>query len=428
MTQRVDSILFFCYNELGDTMERKITIGLFNDAFYPAVDGVVSVVDNYARKLSKKANVIVFVPDYKKPYDDSKYPYKVVRVKSVKIPTVEYTFATPKVDMKFYHQIHKYYLDIIHVHSPFSLGATAIKYANKHRIPVVTTMHSQHKRDLKNITHSNVLSYFGTKKLISIYEHSNECWAVNGGVAKLFFKEYGYHKLPRVMPNATEMTLVKNTAHAHDVINKKHNINPNDKVFLFVGRLYRLKNIFFIVDALSELEKLKPNFNYKMLFIGTGQDEEKLAKYIKDKKLSDKVIICGKVMDRELLAYYYNRADLFLFPSMYDANSIVQIEASSQKTPTIFVKGAITASDIINNETGFIANEKPKDYAKKIIEVLNNKELYNHVSENAYKKIYRTWDEITDEVYNSYLRLIDEFNKKKTKRNSNKENKYEKFE
>ena len=133
-------------------------------------------------------------------------------------------------------------------------------------------------------------------------------------------------------------------------------------------------------------------------------------------------------MDRELLAYYYNRADLFLFPSMYDANSIVQIEASSQKTPTIFVKGAITASDIINNETGFITNEKPKDYAKKIIEVLNNKELYNHVSENAYKKIYRTWDEITDEAYNSYLKLIDEFNKKKTKRNSNKENKYEKFE
>ena len=42
--------------------EDKITIGLFNDTYYPLVDGVVQVVDNYARLLSKKANVVVFVP------------------------------------------------------------------------------------------------------------------------------------------------------------------------------------------------------------------------------------------------------------------------------------------------------------------------------------------------------------------------------
>ena len=46
-------------------MEKKITIGIFNDAYYPAVDGVVMVVDNYAKLLSKVANVILFVPDYK---------------------------------------------------------------------------------------------------------------------------------------------------------------------------------------------------------------------------------------------------------------------------------------------------------------------------------------------------------------------------
>ena len=38
------------------------------------------------------------------------------------------------------------------------------------------------------------------------------------------------------------------------------------------------------------------------------------------------------VKDRELLASIYARADLFLFPSLYDASSIVQIEAALQKT------------------------------------------------------------------------------------------------
>ena len=38
------------------------------------------------------------------------------------------------------------------------------------------------------------------------------------------------------------------------------------------------------------------------------------------------------VKDRELLASIYARADVFLFPSLYDGSSIVQIEAALQKT------------------------------------------------------------------------------------------------
>ena len=47
--------------------------------------------------------------------------------------------------------------------------------------------------------------------------------------------------------------------------------------------------------------------------------------------------------DRELLSYYYNRADIMLFPSIYDSSSIVQIEAASQKTPAVFLKNTATA-------------------------------------------------------------------------------------
>ena len=40
----------------------KINIGLFIDTFYPMIDGVIMVVDNYAKRLSKYANVYVFAP------------------------------------------------------------------------------------------------------------------------------------------------------------------------------------------------------------------------------------------------------------------------------------------------------------------------------------------------------------------------------
>ena len=57
---------------------KKLNIGIFCDSFYPMVDGVVQVVDNYARYLSEFCNVTVFVPKGRKEYKDN-FPYKVVR-------------------------------------------------------------------------------------------------------------------------------------------------------------------------------------------------------------------------------------------------------------------------------------------------------------------------------------------------------------
>ena len=83
-------------------MNKKITIGLFNDSFYPMIDWVVSVVHNYWVELSKYANVIVFTPRYLgKNYDDKKFPYKVIRCASLPIPFLDYALPIPKLDVSF---------------------------------------------------------------------------------------------------------------------------------------------------------------------------------------------------------------------------------------------------------------------------------------------------------------------------------------
>ena len=80
---------------------KKLTIGIFNDSFFPMTDGVIMVIDNYARRLSKYANVVVFVPEYKEAYDDSRFNYKVVRCKSIKTPLYVYAVPTPGLDKGF---------------------------------------------------------------------------------------------------------------------------------------------------------------------------------------------------------------------------------------------------------------------------------------------------------------------------------------
>ena len=235
-------------------MKDKITIGLFNDSFYPMTDGVINVVDNYARLLSKRANVIVFVPSYPNNYyDDTTLPYKVVRCKSIKIPFLDYSLPMPKLDIKFLKELKKYNLDIVHIHSPFTIGATGVKYAKKHNLPCIATMHSLFKKDIMRFTKSELASDKLLKEIIKVFNSCDECFAVNKEVARIFYEDYHCKKYPLVMNNATNMKRLDDFKKASKYINKKHNIKSNEKVFLFVGRLNLLKNILFIVRQIQNM-------------------------------------------------------------------------------------------------------------------------------------------------------------------------------
>lgn len=384
----------------------KITIGLFIDTFFPMIDGVTMVVDNYAKRLTKYANVIVFAPEYpKSQYDDSKFSYKVVRCKSVKMPIIDYSLPMPKIDKEFMHELSNTKLDIVHIHSPFTIGKIGVEYAKKNNVPAIATMHSQYKKDFLRAVKFEPFANLLTKVIIRQYNKCDECWAVNSEIAKIYYEEYKYKKLPKVMGNATDMKPVENMEQAKKLINEKYNISPDEKVFLFVGRINNLKNVFLIANSLKILkEKYNPKF--KMLFVGSGQDEDELKSIIDKNNMDQDIIMCGKISDREWLANIYARADLFLFPSLYDASSIVQIEAASQKTPTLFVEGAATTATITENVNGFISQNNEENFAEKINEIINNKALYDSVCENVYKDIYINWDSQVSKVFDSYMEII----------------------
>lgn len=389
-------------------MKNKLTIGLFIDTFFPMIDGVTMVVHNYAKKLIKFANVIVFAPECPgKEFDDNQFPYKVVRCKALKVPIIDYGLPMPQIDHNFKKELNNYKLDIVHIHSPFMVGKLGIKYAKEHKVPVIATMHSQFQQDFKRAVKSEKIANTLTNNVIKIFEQCDECWAVNSEVARIFCEEYGYYKLPEVMNNATDLEPVSDFDKAHKRINQLHNIDENERVFLFVGRINSLKNIYLIVDSLKLIKDRNLDFKFKMLFVGSGQDEDGLNQLILKYNMENEIIMCGKVADRELLAAYYSRANLFLFPSLYDASSIVQIEAASQKTPTLFVQGSATGATITDNVNGFFAENNKESYSQKILEIMNNEKLYNYVSENAFEQIYINWDKAIEGVYSKYLEIID---------------------
>lgn len=377
----------------------KLKVGLFIDTWYPMVDGVIMVVDNYAKRLSKFCDVTVFTVNARGK-DKTSHRYKVVKCKRMKLKGIDYDLPLPKFDRKFKKELEKSNLDIVHIHSPFSLGKIGVKYAKKHNIPCVATMHSQYKQDFYKATHNKFITNIMLKKIMKVFNNCDEYYAVNQKIAEIFY-DYGAKHMPLVQNNGTDLTFDNNKQELCDIINKKHNLKQDDIVFLFLGRIIALKNVFFILDSLKILKE--NGYKFKMFYVGSGPDSEKLQHKINEYNMQNDVILTGKIMEREIVKAYYARAKLFLFPSLYDASSLVQIEAASQGTPSLFIKGAPTSSTILEDVNGYVSENDTSKFAEKIMEILNNEKHYNEVSENARKDLFVTWDDCVKQMNEKYL-------------------------
>ncbi len=388
---------------------KKLKIAMFMDSWYPDVNGVIIVMENLIRKMLDYAEVTLVVPKTGSESDDKNYPFKIIRIDSLPLLNTGYNLGMVDLEYIKYKRIFQELdFDIIHIHSPFALGRLGIRVAKAKKIPVIATMHTRWEFELKKYLKSNTISKICIKHLIKSYNKCNSCIALNNALVQVY-KDYGYTGKLTIIHNGTDLEIVSNKKKALDHINEMFNLNKDDKVFLFVGRINSVKNIFFTLDVLKELKER--NFDYKMIYVGDGPDFDKLKKKIKEYKMQDRVIMAGKIMDRELLKEIYYRASLFIFPSLFDSSSLVQIEAASQETPTIFVEGSVTSDTVENNINGFKEKEDVIAFADRIENIIKDQKLYQDVQQGAKRDLVRTWSDIAKETYNYYLKMIDEYNK-----------------
>lgn len=382
-------------------------VGLFIDTWYPMVDGVIKVVDNYARRLVQYCDVVVFCPETRgfDKEEDEKLPYKVVRCKSLPIIKNDYDLPTPALDPIFEAQLILSGIDIVHIHSPFSVGLAGVLYAKLHKLPVVATLHSQYKQDFEKPIKFKPAVDMMMNTIMRVFNSCDECWAVNAGIKDLYVNEYGLSAPCKVRLNATDHKPVPDLAEAARIVNETYGVPADATVFLFVGRINYIKNIDFIVRSLAKAKErgLK---DFRMLFAGKGQDEDKLAALVQEQGLTEEVVMCG-LTDKDMLEKLYSRAKLFLFPSLYDANSLVQIEAACQGTPAVFLEGARTAATVTPGVNGYVCPPDEDSYAQMILDILADPESYRRISEAARRDLYLNWDDVVREVYKDYCTFVE---------------------
>ena len=148
-----------------------------------------------------------------------------------------------------------------------------------------------------------------------------------------------------------------------------------------------------------------------MFFVGDGYARKELEAYVNELGLGSNIVFLGKILDRDFLRSLFARANLFLFPSVYDNAPIVIREAAAVGTPSVVIANSNAAEGIVDNVNGFLSDNDSASYANRIISIIKDRDFLRKVGEKARKTIYRDWESIVDEVYQRYIEIIKIYNK-----------------
>jgi colanic acid/amylovoran biosynthesis glycosyltransferase len=129
-------------------------------------------------------------------------------------------------------------------------------------------------------------------------------------------------------------------------------IGPNDRIHLLaVGRLHRVKDHAFLVQACAELHTR--GIDFECSIAGDGPERRRLQSQISARGLEDRVHLLGHV-SRQQLDSLYGRADLVVLTSRSEGIPLVLMEAMARGK--IVLAPAITGVPelVIHGKTGFL--------------------------------------------------------------------------
>ena len=385
-----------------------MNICLLNDSFPPVIDGVANVVMNYARVLTRdlNENVVVGTPRYPDVSYEG-YPYKVIAYPSFDTTDFVKGYRTGNpLSIREIAQMSEFGPDIIHTHCPAASTVMARILRRDTGAPIVFTYHTKFDVDIARAVGDGFLKQETIKTMISNIEACDDVWVVSEGAGENL-RSLGYEGEYRVMNNGVDFPKGRGDESLVKELSTEYSLPEGVPVFLFVGRIMKYKGLPIIVDAMKILADR--NVDYRMVFVGGGADAEEMQAKVSEYGIGDSVIFTGPIHERDKLRAWNTRADLFLFPSVYDTNGIVVREAAACGLASVLIKDSCAAEGITHDRNGFIIEENAHSMAALLEEASKDLSHLSQVGQNAMDEIYISWDESVRDARNRYEEILQMF-------------------
>ena len=379
-------------------------ICLLNDSFPPLIDGVSNTVVNYADQLQKLGHkAIVITPDNPEA-QDSNFTYPIRRYPSISTERFEGYPAGIPFSPHISRYIKKQNIDLIHTHCPVTSAVMARELQHIAGVPIVFTYHTKFDVDIGHIFKSKPLQALAQKALLANISACDEVWAVSKGAGENL-RAMGYDGEYIVMPNGVDLPLGKASAQIIGSATAGYDLPFDIPVYLFVGRMMWYKGLRIIIDALTKLNAEGKNF--RMVFIGSGDDREEIEAYAECCGISNKCIFTGAIHSRENLRGWYSCANLFLFPSTYDTNGLVVREAAACSLGSVLIQGSCAAEGVTDGRNGLLISENADSLAACLRSLTMEK--MQEVGCAAARELYLSWETAVSFAAERYETVIEHF-------------------
>ncbi len=194
-------------------------------------------------------------------------------------------------------------------------------------------------------------------------------------------------------------------------LRKSLGIEDDDFVILFLGDLRtKRKGAQYLVEAFQKIHL--PGI--KLLLVGGSRNtacwsEAEIPswrEHISAQNLQNNIFTLGFVKDTVSL---YISADVFVFPTFYEACSLTVFEAMASGLPVITSRQAGSSEIIEDKKDGLILkNPRDSEEIKEKIELLyNDKFLRSEIAKNAREKVKNyTWDKMNQKIEKIYQEVV----------------------
>lgn len=210
-----------------------------------------------------------------------------------------------------------------------------------------------------------------------------------------FWYKKNFPKLDvRICPNIQDPTVLNLNKSEINKISKIYTEKldlANKEVFIYVGRLHKVKGLDLLIETFSNIE----NENVRLILVGDGPEKEDLQLLIESLGLKEKITIAGRFDGINLYAWY-NIADLFILPSIFEPFGAVVNESLIFGVPVLCSKNAGASYFIDSGKNGELFDPENLFSFREVIEKRNK--LYSCNKFNLM--VYDFDDSVKQYVYN----------------------------
>lgn len=185
----------------------------------------------------------------------------------------------------------------------------------------------------------------------------------------------------------------------------RENSTEATKNIIVVSRLTQRKGIDYLIEAMSEVSKAVPQS--RLILAGDGNAREELEEKTRSLGLQNSIIFRGLIDHKLLAKEIYQKADIFVLPSLNEGMSNTMLEALASGLPLIATPTGGSEELIKEGVNGYIVPMKNSQIlAEKIITVLQNDNLRIRLGENSRQKAESlSWEKVAESYKKLYQKI-----------------------